>query len=485
MASMNAIGNKVTSGNFTVTAGNILLPTTSATVGQITLNSYRFLHCYNSDTNTFLGRESGVISGSGGTYNVGIGMNTLNSINNGGTATHNIAVGYNAGWGVAKNGSSGCNYNTIVGDNAGSSQYFDGAYNVILGASALSSAGATAYNVSIGYNSGSNLLNAHDNIFISNAGANANNRIYIGTEGSGNGQQNITYIAGIYGYAGTIGTTGTAAVIIDSAGQLQSAHAYSADANCKTVSLIKSRGTSASPTVITANDALGIIDFRGHDGTGYIVGSQITSTNSGTVATNRVASDLKFYTHPDSTTASTLRLTIDSIGQHTIAAPDSGTALTITNGGLTITAGTITFTPMNAAGVVVNDASGVITTIAKLPPSKGGNLPVTENTASNTVAMVADNAYIATSTDGATLVVYTLPSTAAVGTLMEVTGKSTAYWEIDQNASQTIHMGTTSTTTGVTGKVTTAHQWASVTLRCITANTDWVIISNTGTVTLA
>jgi len=119
--------------------------------------------------------------------------------------------------------------------------------------------------------------------------------------------------------------------------------------------------------VITANDALGQIKFTGHDGTAFITASQITSTNSGTVATDRIASDLKFYTHPDTATGSagsTLRMTIAPAGNITIAAPDAGTALTITNGGLTVTAGNTTLTPLNAAGHVINNASGVLSTAA-------------------------------------------------------------------------------------------------------------------------
>jgi hypothetical protein len=126
--------------------------------------------------------------------------------------------------------------------------------------------------------------------------------------------------------------------------------------------------------VITTGDALGQIKFAGHDGTGYIIGSQITSTNSGTVATNRIASDLKMYTHPDAATGSAgslLRMTIDSAGAITMAKADTGTTLTITDGGmlisaggLTVTAGSTTLTPLNAAGYVVNNASGVLSTAA-------------------------------------------------------------------------------------------------------------------------
>jgi hypothetical protein len=119
---------------------------------------------------------------------------------------------------------------------------------------------------------------------------------------------------------------------------------------------------SRSGAVITSGDTLGTITFKGHDGTGYITGSQIASVNSGTVATNRIASNLLFYTHPDSTSASTLRMTINSAGNFTIAAPDSGVALTITAGGATVTAGDIIAT----AGAITASAGNIAATLGSV-----------------------------------------------------------------------------------------------------------------------
>lgn len=99
---------------------------------------------------------------------------------------------------------------------------------------------------------------------------------------------------------------------------------------------------------ITSGDELGKQRFGGYDGTGYITGAKITSTNSGTVATNRIAGDLKFYTHPDSAIAlpsePLLRMSIASTGEVTIIPPDSGTGLTVSGGGITCTSGDITAT---------------------------------------------------------------------------------------------------------------------------------------------
>lgn len=91
---------------------------------------------------------------------------------------------------------------------------------------------------------------------------------------------------------------------------------------------------------ITTGDALGYIRFRAESGSGLVIGAAITCTSSGTIGANRVASNMVFATHPDSTSggaAATTRMTIASTGAVTIAAPDSGTGLTISGGGSSTT----------------------------------------------------------------------------------------------------------------------------------------------------
>ena len=138
---------------------------------------------------------------------------------------------------------------------------------------------------------------------------------------------------------------------------------------------------SRTGAAITSGDGLGELLFKGHDGTGFITASQITSTNSGTVATNRIASDLKFYTHPDSTTASTLRMTIASTGATTIASPDSGVGLTVSGGGITCTSGNI------AASSGTLSASTTVTAGTNLV-STAGNL-LLPATSSSTIGVIS------------------------------------------------------------------------------------------------
>lgn len=114
----------------------------------------------------------------------------------------------------------------------------------------------------------------------------------------------------------------------------------------------------------------------------------------------------------------------------------------------------------------------------------------TWNTVSGTSqTMVADNGYVVTN---AALTTLTLPSTAAINTVIEVVGTSAGGWRIAQNASQQIRYlgstaGTNATTIGTSGRidagsVTGTDKNASIKLLCTTANTTWHVISATGNV---
>lgn len=450
----SARGITATTGNITTTTGNFLLPTTSATAGQLQINSSQVLHNYgtgdifvggagnltfttaNANYNTAVGSLAlAGITGSSATsdtrnvaigyaamrYKANIGASTnANNVaigaeamgyNGSAVMTDNVAIGSLAGNHIAsgniaigteslKGGGNGNITNNVsIGYQATKAPGQNTQNNVVVGYQALASSTSSPYdNVIIGYkacygettgrpigcvvigkeanysqNGGSNFntligfragFGFTTNVESSNISIGYNvtgtagdqNTMRLGvSSGASDGQINKTFIAGIYGYAGTLGAT-TAGVIIDSDNQLQTTYAVSADANARTFNFLKARGTG----VITSGDALGQIKWSGHDGTGLIVGSQITSTNSGTVATNRVASDLKMYTHPDSTTASTLRMTIASTGEVTIAAPDSGTGLTVGNG-LTVSAGNTTVGTLLVTTVDTNVAAAGVT----------------------------------------------------------------------------------------------------------------------------
>lgn len=77
----------------------------------------------------------------------------------------------------------------------------------------------------------------------------------------------------------------------------------------------------------------------------------------------------------------------------------------------------------------------------------------------------------------------TLPTTAAVGTTIRVSGMQNA-WRLAQNASQKINFGRFSTTTGTGGYIESTDARDSVELVCCVANTEWNVVSSIGNMTI-
>ena len=272
---------------------------------------------------------------------------------------------------------------------------------------------------------------------------------------------------------------------------------------------------------ITSGDVLGSMTFQGYAPTsGYVTGASITSKSSGTIAQDRVAGDLVFATHPNSASGltPTTRLTIGPAGTLTIAAPDAGTALTITDGGLTVTAGATTLTPLAAAtaGIVTKTTAGVLgaientandgyVLISKANASnpvwasltQGANITITPGANSitiaagaggtawavdttGTIALVAGNGYII---NKVTLTTATLPATAAVGGTIEITGMGAGGWLIAQRANQMIYFGAYTTTTGIGGSLASTSDRDTIKMICIVADLEFQVISSIGNIT--
>jgi hypothetical protein len=98
--------------------------------------------------------------------------------------------------------------------------------------------------------------------------------------------------------------------------------------------------------------------------------------------------------------------------------------------------------------------------------------------ASGTQAMTPNVGYV--TDNGASLVTYTLPAAAAVGTTLEVVGKSAGGWSIAQNSMQEIFFGAVHTTSGTGGSLSSSLQYDCVRLVCVTANLSWVVTNATG-----
>lgn len=158
--------------------------------------------------NTLIGLHAGNASISG-SFNTSFGQNTLTGLTSG---VGNLAMGYDALFGITTGSANiGIGSSTLVsvttsgnniaiGPNAGAGIAFNGAHNTLIGTS-----------------SGLNYTSSESsNIIIGNSGtASESNVIRIGTQGSGAGQQNTCYIAGVEGQS----VSGSAVIVNPSTGQ--------------------------------------------------------------------------------------------------------------------------------------------------------------------------------------------------------------------------------------------------------------------------
>lgn len=230
-------------GDVTITSGNMVVPATTSTTGVIKVGSDNFLHMYGSTANVFLGLNAGNLTLTGGYNYVGIGALALNGLI---TTTDNTAIGSSAL--VANQRQSSCTaigdsalaahnvnpYTTACGycasDHKGNSQNAPFGYkalstgggggNTAIGYKALTNLDTGTLGTAIGYCAGIKYTGSEStNCLINHVGvAGESNVARIGTAGSGAGQQNACYIAGIRDV--TTGTADAIAVLVDANGQL-------------------------------------------------------------------------------------------------------------------------------------------------------------------------------------------------------------------------------------------------------------------------
>ena len=87
-------------------------------------------------------------------------------------------------------------------------------------------------------------------------------------------------------------------------------------------------------------------------------------------------------------------------------------------------------------------------------------------------------------TNKATRLTLTLPTTAAVGSVLRVSGMTAGGWKIAQNASEVIHFGKTDTTAGTNGYLESTLARDSVELICCVADNEWNVLSSVGNITI-
>ena len=89
------------------------------------------------------------------------------------------------------------------------------------------------------------------------------------------------------------------------------------------------------------------------------------------------------------------------------------------------------------------------------------------------IMMTTNNGYI---TNSSGLVSLVLPTVSSIGDELAITGQGSGGWRIIQGNTQVINIGNTTTTVGSTGSVSSTNQYDSLTLVCITANTEWTLV---------
>lgn len=205
----------------------------------------------------------------------------------------------------------------------------------------------------------------------------------------------------------------------------------------------------------------------GSDGTVIIADTAAWITSTVTWPNVFALNDMLYASSASTVTALTKTnnsaLSSDATGVPTwIALADGEFAVGSSSGApaaTTITAGT---------GISVTNAANSITI-----DGSGGGYSWTEVTGTSQ-SMSVSNGYIA---NNVALVTLTLPVSSSVGDTVILQGKGAGGWRLAQNAGQTINFGSTPTTTGVGGYLEFTNQFDSLELVCITANTDWAVLS--------
>lgn len=269
--------------------------------------STMYLLVTDSDNNTIIGEGSGngTLTGS---ENTGLGRSVLQDLTSG---TGNVAMGYLA---LISCTSGAENISFGAGSCA---SLTSGQLNTVIGTDALDVTTGSR-NIAIGNLAGSNYSGAEgSNIVVGNTGVAAeSNTLRLGTNGSGNGQQNRCFVAGVDGV-----NVGSVATVVTEAGNQLGTAVITAGtgitvtpgANTITISSSASAlsytNVNTSPYVVLANDYYLSVDSSG----GPIT---LRFPNTATLSTTYVVKDRLG-------TAGTNNITITSVGGATLF--DGGT----------------------------------------------------------------------------------------------------------------------------------------------------------------
>ncbi len=226
------------------------------------------------------------------------------------------------------------------------------------------------------------------------------------------------------------------------------------------------------PEVVQTGDVLGGIAFAGDNGTSFGNACSMVVTVPEAISGSVVPGLLTFST---SSTSSTLvaAMTID---QHQIVSLTN--PLKTGSGGLGINT-----TPTNGQIPIGNGTNYVAANIIEGPGIKivngAGTLEISaliwNDITATSVTMAPNNGY---KTNNLSLVSLSLPATSVFGDTIEIAGFASGGWTIVQGAGQKIIIGSSSSTTGAGGSVSSLHYTASGKLVCMEDNLTWQCVGS-------
>lgn len=510
----------------------ISLPATNGagTAGALFIDSNIFLHAFND--NTFVGANAGNLTMSSTTC-VGFGNGALSSLTSG---DENTAVGAGALSGVAAGGGNigigkdagsnltGSDAGNIcignlgtIGDNAtlriGQSitdTYIDGIYNA--------AGNANAYVVIVDTDDrirsiatldvargGTGLSTITDHGVLVGSGTGAVTPLAVGTDGQvllGSSAADPVF-ATLTSTGSTIAfTPGAGTLNLETAGAVASS--FPTDSGTATPSggaLTVAGGTNINTAGATDTATFNLdVDLVTMDSVTFNTGG---SLRTGTTSTNTLllqAYDVgavayeTFATLTADATTPTMDLS-DSVtksggyiyraGGTDVPIADGGTGVSSLTAYAVVCGGTTSTNPVQSIAsvgtsgqVLTSNGAGALPTFQDA--SSGGGITWNEETTTS-VSMAVNNGYI---TNNAGLVTATLPDTAAVGDIVAIAGSGAGGWRIAQNASEIVHFGNVNTSTGAGGYLEFTNRYDSVELICIVANTEWVVRSSIGNITV-
>lgn len=249
--------------------------------------------------------------------------------------------------------------------------------------------------------------------------------------------------------------------------------------------------TLTAGTGVTITNAAGSITI---DAAGITALSFPTDSGTATPAANAltVAGGTGIST---SGSGSTVTVTLDT----PVIVANGGTGATsLTDGGVVLGSGTGAVTVLGQAtnGQLVIGSTGVDPVLATL--TAGTDITITEGAGSITInSTAAGGGWVEETTtsralainenvvmNNGSLVTGTLPTTAAFGSVIRIAGKGAGGWLVAQNADELIHFGTSTTTTGAGGSLASTEVNDAIELVCIVADTEWMVISSIGNITV-